>query len=123
MCVHGRRRERCKECGGSSFCVHGRRRDKCKECRSNAAICVVVQATVADASNAAPKGGPSTEAILALLRGVIATANLDAVSLKQIRSRLKAELHREACGRLKAAQVAVLKVELLREACSCLKAA
>ena len=31
-CPHGRRRSRCKECGGASFCEHGRRRSKCKEC-------------------------------------------------------------------------------------------
>eukprot|EP00658_Telonema_sp_P-2_P004652 TRINITY_DN11722_c0_g1_i5.p2 TRINITY_DN11722_c0_g1~~TRINITY_DN11722_c0_g1_i5.p2 ORF type:complete len:124 (+),score=26.11 TRINITY_DN11722_c0_g1_i5:103-474(+) len=28
MCI----RDRCKECGGSSFCQHGRRRARCKEC-------------------------------------------------------------------------------------------
>ena len=31
-CEHGRRRTRCKECGGGSFCEHGRRRSYCKEC-------------------------------------------------------------------------------------------
>ena len=31
-CPHGRRRERCKECGGASMCEHGRRRERCKEC-------------------------------------------------------------------------------------------
>ena len=31
-CPHGRRRERCKECGGVSICEHGRRRSVCKEC-------------------------------------------------------------------------------------------
>ena len=32
VCTHGRRRNQCKECGGSSICVHGRRRIQCKEC-------------------------------------------------------------------------------------------
>ena len=32
ICEHGRRRSRCKECGGSEICEHGRRRSKCKEC-------------------------------------------------------------------------------------------
>ena len=31
-CPHGRRRSRCKECGGSGICEHGRRRTVCKEC-------------------------------------------------------------------------------------------
>ena len=31
-CPHGRRRSRCKECGGGSICEHGRERTKCKEC-------------------------------------------------------------------------------------------
>ena len=31
-CPHGRRRDKCKECGGSSFCEHGRQRSKCKDC-------------------------------------------------------------------------------------------
>ena len=31
-CPHGRRRYRCKECGGASICEHGRVRSVCKEC-------------------------------------------------------------------------------------------
>ena len=31
-CPHGRRRSRCKECGGSQICEHGRERSRCKEC-------------------------------------------------------------------------------------------
>ena len=31
-CPHGRRRTRCKECGGASICEHGRVRYHCKEC-------------------------------------------------------------------------------------------
>ena len=31
-CPHGRRRSRCKECGGTSICEHGRQRSTCKEC-------------------------------------------------------------------------------------------
>ena len=30
-CEHGRRRSRCKECGGGAICDHGRRRSRCKE--------------------------------------------------------------------------------------------
>ena len=32
FCEHGRQRNKCKECGGSSICEHGRRRYDCKEC-------------------------------------------------------------------------------------------
>ena len=31
-CPHGKRRYRCRECGGGSICVHGRVRSICKEC-------------------------------------------------------------------------------------------
>ena len=31
-CAHGRRRNECKECGGSQVCEHGRLRSRCKEC-------------------------------------------------------------------------------------------
>ena len=31
-CPHGKRRRRCKECGGASICEHGRQRPQCKEC-------------------------------------------------------------------------------------------
>jgi len=31
-CEHGRRKSRCKECGGGSICEHGRRKDNCKFC-------------------------------------------------------------------------------------------
>ena len=37
-CPHGRRRSRCKECGGKAFCEHGRERRRCKEC-GGASIC------------------------------------------------------------------------------------
>uniref|UniRef100_A0A0G4FN44 CBM20 domain-containing protein n=1 Tax=Chromera velia CCMP2878 TaxID=1169474 RepID=A0A0G4FN44_9ALVE len=39
ICEHGRQRRHCKECGGSSICVHGRRRYECKEC-GGSSICV-----------------------------------------------------------------------------------
>ena len=38
-CPHGKRRSKCKECGGSQICVHGRRRSHCKEC-GGSEICV-----------------------------------------------------------------------------------
>ncbi len=31
-CEHGRRKSRCKECGGVSICEHNRERHRCKEC-------------------------------------------------------------------------------------------
>jgi len=31
-CDHGKRKTRCKECGGSSICEHGRQKSRCKEC-------------------------------------------------------------------------------------------
>ena len=34
ICEHGRERSRCKECGGSQICEHGRRRYQCKDCLS-----------------------------------------------------------------------------------------
>ena len=37
-CIHGRRPDRCKECGGAGLCEHGRRRNECKEC-GGASIC------------------------------------------------------------------------------------
>ena len=38
LCEHGRERRRCKECGGSGLCKHGRERSRCKEC-GGSAIC------------------------------------------------------------------------------------
>ena len=35
ICEHGKRKERCKECGGSEICEHDRRRSECKECGGN----------------------------------------------------------------------------------------
>uniref|UniRef100_A0A0G4FEB1 CBM20 domain-containing protein n=1 Tax=Chromera velia CCMP2878 TaxID=1169474 RepID=A0A0G4FEB1_9ALVE len=32
LCLHGRVRTTCKECGGGSVCKHGRQRSQCKEC-------------------------------------------------------------------------------------------
>ena len=32
LCIHGRRRYECKECGGGSICEHGRLRSQCKQC-------------------------------------------------------------------------------------------
>lgn len=31
-CIHGKRKHRCKLCGGSAFCLHDRRKDMCKQC-------------------------------------------------------------------------------------------
>ena len=31
-CVHGRQKNKCKECGGRNVCEHGRQRQMCKEC-------------------------------------------------------------------------------------------
>jgi hypothetical protein len=35
LCEHGRRRSRCKDCGGSAICQHGRVKYRCKECGGN----------------------------------------------------------------------------------------
>ena len=32
ICEHSHVRSRCKECGGGEICEHGRRRHRCKEC-------------------------------------------------------------------------------------------
>jgi hypothetical protein len=32
ICEHGKQKDRCKECGGSAFCEHGKQKDRCKEC-------------------------------------------------------------------------------------------
>ena len=32
ICKHGKHKRACKECGGSSFCEHGRQKHACKEC-------------------------------------------------------------------------------------------
>jgi hypothetical protein len=37
-CPHGRRRNRCKECGASSFCIHNRRPNQCRDC-GGSSIC------------------------------------------------------------------------------------
>ena len=34
-CEHGRRKDRYKECGGSSICEHNRQKSQCKECMSH----------------------------------------------------------------------------------------
>ena len=65
-CKHGRRRYRCKECGGASICKHNRQRSQCKEC-GGSSICttecaisarsVVVQA-FASTTDDAPAARP-----------------------------------------------------------------
>jgi len=32
-CVHDRRKNECKECGGASVCEHGRQKHQCNECK------------------------------------------------------------------------------------------
>jgi len=38
-CKHGKRKSRCKECGGSELCIHDRYKAQCKQCKG-ASICV-----------------------------------------------------------------------------------
>ena len=38
-CAHGKRRERCKECGGSSICEHGKIKYNCKEKYNDVNFC------------------------------------------------------------------------------------
>ena len=33
LCPHNRQRSQCKDCGGSGICEHNRRRTRCKECK------------------------------------------------------------------------------------------
>ena len=37
ICPHGKRRTRCRDCGGGSICTHGKRRDMCCECAADPA--------------------------------------------------------------------------------------
>ena len=37
-CEHGRRKARCKDCGGSGICEHGKQKASCKDCRG-ASLC------------------------------------------------------------------------------------
>ena len=39
LCKHGKRKSRCKECGGSALCKHGKEKDDCKDC-GGSAFCV-----------------------------------------------------------------------------------
>ncbi len=39
VCIHKKRRSRCKECGGSSICIHKKLRSQCKEC-DGGSICI-----------------------------------------------------------------------------------
>ena len=36
LCEHGKRKSRCRECGGSQICEHGKRKDQCRECTPSA---------------------------------------------------------------------------------------
>ena len=38
-CPHGRRKETCKECGGSGICIHNRMKATCKDCNGSS-ICI-----------------------------------------------------------------------------------
>jgi len=38
-CVHNRRKDRCKDCGGSSICIHDKIRNRCKDC-GGSQICI-----------------------------------------------------------------------------------
>ena len=31
-CEHGKRKTRCKDCGGGGLCIHGKRKTRCKDC-------------------------------------------------------------------------------------------
>jgi len=38
-CIHNRRKNRCKDCGGTSICIHNRIKSQCKEC-GGGSICI-----------------------------------------------------------------------------------
>jgi hypothetical protein len=37
-CLHGRRKDRCRDCNGTGFCEHDKRRSNCRQCKGTA-IC------------------------------------------------------------------------------------
>ena len=39
FCIHGRRKTACKDCGGSLFCSHGRQKSRCKDCGGVSICC------------------------------------------------------------------------------------
>lgn len=39
VCIHGKQKSFCKECGGSQICIHNRQKSRCKEC-GGIGICV-----------------------------------------------------------------------------------
>ena len=41
ICEHGRLRHICKDCGGSGICEHGRQRSQCKECGGGGHVTIV----------------------------------------------------------------------------------
>jgi hypothetical protein len=38
VCIHGKRKETCKECGGSAICIHNHHRRFCRQCKG-ASLC------------------------------------------------------------------------------------
>jgi hypothetical protein len=56
MCPHGRRKARCKDCGGSAICIHDRVKYTCRFCKTKSASKKQVAANLA-----AVCGGDSTE--------------------------------------------------------------
>ena len=38
-CIHDKRKQQCKDCGGSSICIHDKRKSTCREC-DGSAICI-----------------------------------------------------------------------------------
>ena len=59
-CPHGKRKERCIECGGNQVCIHGRVKDKrhpCAQCESGAPG-ILVRTTRNTANRTRTVGGP-----------------------------------------------------------------
>ena len=43
VCIHGKRKETCAQCGGSAICVHKRHRRFCRQCKGASLCCHGVQ--------------------------------------------------------------------------------
>ena len=39
ICIHNKQKHTCKDCGGTSICIHNRRKNQCKDC-GGSYICI-----------------------------------------------------------------------------------
>ena len=50
LCEHNKRRDRCKDCGGSQICEHNKNRLCCKTCNGNKYKCEICNKVLSDKS-------------------------------------------------------------------------